>query len=78
MKLDKRTLGVDDHIIDIVVVVVDLVVGLAPGLRDHVDGLGVEQRLRVRDAGQRGGGWVTDAESGGVAGVVVRVQGARV
>ena len=47
-------------------------------LGDHVDGLGVQQRLRVRHRGEGGRGRVTDPQPRAVAGVVVRVQRARV
>ena len=48
-----------------------------PVCRDHVDGLGVQHRLGV-GGGEGGRGSVTDPQPGGVAAVVVGVQGARV
>ena len=54
-----------------------VVVARVPVSGDHVDGLGVEDWLRV-SGGEGGGGGVTDPQSGGVTAVVVRVQGARV
>ena len=51
---------------------------LLPVLGDHVDGLGVQQGLRVRDGGEGGRGRVRDAKPGGVSRVIMRVQRAGV
>ena len=52
-------------------------VARVPVSGDHVDGLGVEDWLRV-SGGEGGGGGVTDPQPGGVTTVVVRVQRPRV
>ena len=71
--LNQRALGVTHNLYSIREAAVVALV-LLPVLGDHVDGLGVQQRLRVRDGGERGGGRVRDAQPRGVTRVVVRVQ----
>ena len=70
----QRTLRVDKDIVGCVGLVEGVLVLAVPVRGDHVDGLRVQHGVRV-GGGQGGRGRVAHPEPGGVAAVVVRVQG---